>query len=340
MNQRMLKAVAVAMAILLAASGFAFAAAPTVDTETADTTTTSDWTDGTTVTNFNASADAESHIEASFDSTNPEIRIIDPATEETIATYGEGDLTQTGTGTGIYYYGVDVSHDELATVPMDANENKSIKVQFVNNTEVDSPDLTNITVFLENTGERAVVRVGSDAASNDDITSLDEEDTWLGLGDAVSRASVENENVGIDGSNTTVFVVYADDDVASAYEDSLGQKYFGYSEYSSGAWIAHQQLSVEDSNYMTYNEEAPEAVSDKDDATFGEYVTVNGEPATKITLGEEDFDGESTVDISTKGNDPYGYTARISGGAFGVTSYEDGWLSNIPGMGDDSDSDE
>lgn len=296
-------------------AGPALAAAPTVDTETTDTSTTSDLTDGTTVTGFEAASDNYSYIEASFDSQNASVKVIDPDSGDVIASNDSDAMEQTAaldtdtSGTNdTWYYAWNMSHDELATMPMDAGENKSVTVQFVNDTSLDNPDMTNITVYLENTNDRAVVRAGS-TATETGLADIDEDSpgTLASLVGAESEniSTVEGDNVGINGSQTEVLVVYADSEVAEPYETAAEDKktWFGLSSssYSAGDQIQNQVVIVEDHYYGVYSESVPDAATDVDSVTHATYETVNGEPAHRISLGDS-YEDESSIDVETKGN--------------------------------------
>ncbi|RDZ49521.1 hypothetical protein C5C07_20275, partial [Haloferax sp. Atlit-4N] len=70
-------------------AGGAFAATPSIDTTNdADSTTTSDWTDGHTVAGFEANASNYSYVEASFDTAldgKAKLEVLDPDTGDKVA---------------------------------------------------------------------------------------------------------------------------------------------------------------------------------------------------------------------------------------------------------------
>ncbi|WP_324662405.1 hypothetical protein [Haloarcula sediminis] len=323
--------------MITGSAGIAMAAGPTNDAETADTPSESDWVDGQNVTAFNASADEMAQLEAEFDSQNASTEIIDPESGDVIATYETGDegVTQTGAvdsdsdGTNeTWYYQFNVSHADLATMPMDAGENKDIRVSYVNNTAVDNPDRTNLTVTLENTNERAVIRAGSDAQTTG-LADLDTETSGFSIfAEEMSIAETDQPGVGVNGTETDVVVVYSDDEVAQPYSDAAANRSsflgFGTRDYESGEEIILHQVVVEDTNYAVYNEEAPEDVADNEDATYGTWTTVNGESAHVIELGAEDFEDTQSVEVQTLGNKEPGFGVDVvnyeQGGFLGLFS--------------------
>lgn len=334
-SQRQLKAAGLAVVLVLSVfTGATMAAAPTVDSEATDTSTESEWTDGTTEDQFNASANDQSYIEASFDSQSPAVEIIDPDSGVVHAEYDNSSLEQTAAidsdsdGTDdTWYYGGNVSHDDLATVPMDAGAEKNVTVSFINDTTAPSPDRTNITVTLNNTNERAVAYLGPDATTSG-LADIESDEPLIGiLASATDIATVEQDNVGIAGDETTVTVVYGNSEVASPFEAAADNKsrFFGLSstDYEAADPIKDQQVIVSDTHYVTYSEQAPDAVQDNEDATYGVYETVNGESAHRIELGE-DYADDQSVTIETVGNEKPGFTVD-------VVSFEDGYLASLLG---------
>jgi hypothetical protein len=304
--------------LLLAAVGGALAAAPAVDTETTDTASTSALNDGDTVTSFNASDTNISTLQADYDSDNPGIKIVDPETGDTIKTVTNssdpGYFTETDATAD--YYNTTFTEADFAAVPMDASENKTVTLRIINNTNVSSPDTTNITVYLENTDKRAVVT----ASETDPDTSTEETDPVLPWRDAETRANIDADSVGINGSNTTVYVVYTDDDAAAPYETAAANK-SGVTgdtfatDYSDGDRIRDHIVRVNDTPYAVFSATVAEDVPE--DTTYATYTTVDGEPAHAVTLGD-DYDSETAVDVETTGNDELSFFERVETEGVGV----------------------
>jgi hypothetical protein len=304
-------AVMLALAMMVAP---AMAAAPTVDTETTDTSTTSDWTDNTNVTDFDANASNSSYLEASFDSQNASIEIVDPETGTVHAMNDSDAMQQTAaldtdtSGTNdTWYYAWDLSHDELGTVPMDANESKAITVRFIDDTTLSNPNVTEITVYLENQDDRAVVYAG-DAAADGGVSGLDlstsMNEPWLGVfGNTEASTTIEANSVGL-GPNpnaTDVTVIAANTSNEDPFEQALSKS---YGSYSDGAFVPNHQLVINENKHAVFNNEAPEGVLDG--ATYAHTTTVDGHDAYMVSIGE-DYSNESSVDMTTKANKEYGW---------------------------------
>lgn len=299
---------AVALVALMAVSAVAFAAAPVVDTETTHTSTTSDWTDGTTVQDFEANASNTSHVEAEYDSTNPKMEIIDPGTGETVVSYTATDMNQTGENStaGTYFYAANVSHDELSGMPMDAGQNKSVTVRFTNNTSASSPATSNITVYLENQGDRTVVRVGETMADGNNVdfeaTGISPplfDSTFFDRGDI---ADIEQDNVAIGGNGSTTTFALANTTTADSFADGASD------DAESGDLLLTQQAFVEnsDGDLEPVRVYYGEAHSDADTSeTYGVY----DENSDEVTFYHgEDAENETSVDIHLIANDAYGAT--------------------------------
>jgi len=341
-SRRTALTLAMTAVVLVGASGVAMAAAPSVDTEATDTATQSALNDGDTVTTFNASASVNiSTLQASYDSTNPGIKIVDPETGDVIATYTNSSnpdyFTETGSASGNTYYNTTFSEADFAAVPMSASENKSVTLRLINDTTVDDPDVTNVTIFLENTDERAVV-TASESFAGADVEETDPSLLSSVLGaESENTSDVEADGVGVNGSQTTVYVVYHDDTVAEPYETAADNKsaWGGLSstDYESGDMIGDHIVRVEETPYAIYSDSAPERVLDASGATYAVYDTVDGEPAHRIELGDA-ADGESSLDIETAGNQELGFLESPEtfgdSGWFGLSMTADAGASTEP----------
>lgn len=328
------RGVAVLAAVLLLSVGAAMAA-PSVDS-------TSPLADGGTIDDFNASAnDQLPTLNASYATTKPEIQIIDPETGATIETFTNesdpGYFTQTG-GSGPYYYNTTFNESDFATVPMDAGEEKNVTLRLIDNSSLGDPgssDMTNITVTLNNTDERAVIRAG-DTSLDDGFAEITSEDPafWEIWASATEFSEVNPEGVGVGGDATTVYVVLENDSVADPFETAAEDKEGGWSwipgvgpsDYSEGDTIKDIQVGVGDGSvlFKNYYEAAPDSVADKEEATYGVYSSLNGEPTQEIHLGTEDFDDETSVDVMLVGNQGYAFDVPAWGDE--VRGYEDGGM--------------
>jgi hypothetical protein len=283
----------------------AMAAAPTPDSETANSPTTSDWTDGTTVPSFEANSSNTSYIEAQFDSTNASIEILDPNTGEVHASNSTLNQTYADATNNTWHYAWNLSHDALATMPMDAGENKSVTVKFINDSNHANPDTTEITVYLENQDDRAVVYAG-DAADAGNITGLSAstavDEGWFGLGSTSATTTVEADNVGlVNASGTRIDVIVANTSGEDSFSEADDQALWG--SYDTGEFHKGHQLHIANHNHAVFNQEAADYVVN--DYTYAVTSTINGNDAYRIHVAD-DYSGESTLDVKTVANDKYG----------------------------------
>lgn len=318
---RFIHKTAVALVVISLLVG-AVAAAPSVDTETTDSATQTELTDGDTVSNFNASDTAQlSTLSVSYDSDNPGIKVIDPDTGATIEYFKNSsdssyfsvyDATNNS-------YNTTFNESDFAAVPMEAEENKSVTLRLIGNTTKSSPNKTNITLHLNNTDERAVVYAADEVTGDDAPTGsattaeFDEDVTAFGVEtlasipgiDSHDVFSVDGESVGVNGSDTDIYVVYASDNASTAFSDAQDRKAWG--SYEDGDWVKTYQLSVEDTNYPVYLDEAPD---EEPDGTYGVTSSVgpSDTDAIKVELGD-DAEDETAVDVSSTANDAYGFLA-------------------------------
>jgi hypothetical protein len=227
-------------------------------------------------------------------------------------------------------YTFSVPNDELGTVPGDASENTTITVNAWGegadgsvNTSVDTFDAT-----LGFQDDYAVVYAGQSAADgNVDDVSLDTEsdDPFLGLSSLDDGASTmtEADNVGLGNTSdgTTVHVVVAntsdEDPFATAEEGGLLSSYD-----TEGAYMPTHQLMVEDTPHAVFNSEAPDALVDG--YTYATVGDRNGHDAYAVHV-DEDYEDESSLDVTTRANDEYGFVQKrsVRADAYG------GWLNSL-----------
>lgn len=306
-----LLAIGVALSVVALGAGLA-AAHQKVDQSTTDETATvqSEIVDGTSI-DFNASSDQNETVTANVTAgMDPGIKITINGSD-TVFHRNESGANQTSLAVnGSAYWNFTFSHDELADVPMDANENVTMDLT-VYNVSNETGQASTIQFYLNNTGDRAVIYVGDDQTDEDVTTDTEAETVTesraFGLLSERTSSTVEHDSLGIDGSTTTVYVVFANDTVATTYTDSLDRKWFGQSSYEAGDYVKFHQLYVEDNPHLVFNEEAPEAVTDNEDFTYGVFTEVDGQDAYEVTLGEEEYEDETSVDVVAHGNDAYGF---------------------------------
>jgi hypothetical protein len=296
----------VAALMLTAAAGPAMAATPVIDTESTNTTTTSDWTDGTTVTNFSASADDTSYVEVSFSSApsgEAGVKVVDQDTGET---YYQNESAVTTDDTN-NHYAWNISHDELSDIPVEAGMNKTVNV-----TVYDTQDMANATtiaVTLEATTDRSVAYLGDSALSTDDAEIVDKYSTLSEVSDAFNGSVVSFEQtLATDGSNTTHTFELANETADDSWNATTD------ADTQSGDWLVLTRLSAEDADGDTHY--IPVFANSKgewdfldDNESYAVYDTSSDE--VTVNLGEEFKDNEE-VTFEMRSNEAMGFNKAWS----------------------------
>lgn len=290
------------------------AATAAIDTETTDTTTTSDWTDETTLEGFNASANNSSFVEVTFDGAldgEARIAILDPSTadanKDMEAVYTNSSATETNASTNNYAW--NITHDELSDVPVTASANNSVVVKVW-----DSGDKTNATYFdlhLNTTDERTVLHYGDADVDSEDSVEITEKHPTLGnYFDRydVSKAAIEEDNVGIAGKNTTVTVVLDNESLQDSYADSFSE------DAEDGEFLPAMSFTANNGDIFVpvYLNEAPDDMPDfLDENAYGVFDA----DANTLTIhpnDDEDLDSEEELDVMSTGNEGLGFFQTAS----------------------------
>lgn len=267
-------------------------------------TSQSEVTGSTTVDNYDGSPLANGTVEGNVSSTDPAFRVIDAETDTVVETLKGDDLNQTTDGGSYYHYEGNVS-DAFEQVPINAGESKTFAVEIVDNYTLDDANETstfaNVTV---NGSTNRAVFAGTE--SNLDIVS-DEGTEFFGfsLWGAEDMTTFEEDDVGINGSGSTVELDVWDDNASEDFATSAEDK-------SSGDWIWTTQLWIEDeSAHKVYYESAPDDV-DSDD-TYGVYNPTTD--SVDVNVGEQ-YEDDDNVDIRIVGNDAFSISERFNN--FGI----------------------
>ena len=286
--------------VVTGSMGVVLAAAPTVDTETTETNTQSDLTDGTTINGFEANGSNETRVEAKFDSDKPKIEFQDPDTNEVLLTLDSDDLNETNSSQN--YYGDNLSHDEFSQFPMAPGENKSITVQFINNTNPSNPDTTNITVYFENSQDRGVVYVGESLASGNDVEIDSDGFTVL------NRSFFANEYFRIEhtvesgGSNATTTFALANTSVADRVSQS-------HEDATREEWVSSTLMTVDGEPVRVYDTTAPDDVANGS-STYAVYRSSTNEIVLHY---RDDYSAGDQVDVVLNANKGYIAQFRVYG---------------------------
>lgn len=323
MNSKLkLLSVFAVLAMVIAAPMGVMAATPTVDTTNdADSTTTSDWTDGTTVTGFTANASNESYVEVSFDSApsgSAVIKVLDPDTADTNASmevvYSNSSADTVNSTSNNYAW--NISHDELDDLPMESGENKTFTVMLTDSDDTDNA--TYIDVAFDNSEGRAVYRVGDSYADSAAFESEEahpylasiSESRWGG-----DTTTSEFGDVPTTATTNHTFSI-ANDTASTSAADALGDE-------ADGAWLADMEVTAEDNDGDEVT--IPVFVNEKgdwdfldDDEAYAVYDT-NSDRLTVYLSGDERFDEASTTTFTVTTNEDIGFRdARQMASAYGA----------------------
>jgi hypothetical protein len=282
-------------------------------------------TDGSNMTQFNGSDTEAYYLNRTWASNNPEIRVQDPESNETIRTWTKSDLSETvnDSTNGTYAYRANFTEAHLEEIEMDSGENKSIRFQMVANASVDEANetYTNWTVYAENVEGRTTYRLGQTAASNDDLALETDGIKIETLGWHLFKsdyAEFKQTNVPINGSGSNVTLHYANSTSVDALDQSA-------SDYSSGDWAKRTLVEVETTGGETVRMKAYKgSLPDDVDAQADSYALINEKQDTvKVHFGD-DFDGNTKVDsLAVRTNDDaWAYVSFYQTKIFGFDSLD------------------
>lgn len=292
MNLSNRKTAVLAALVMLVAAAAGGAAAAGVDNETTNTPPTSEVTDGTTITSFNASAQQNSTLTITVSSTNPAVRAINPATNNTVVTWLNTSTTMNQTyadaANNTYYYNLTIQHSDLQYMPINSGQNKSVTLQIVDNETLDDKNETvhNITVYLDGVPGRTVKRVTSDDAGEDGPLTLGSNGYQpLGFSIGVDEyATYDAEDVPINGTNSTITVKYVNESTISRLDTTT-------EGLSDAAWASGVMVKADGTWYKTYVNSVPDSAN-----TSRSYAIVDPSSNTVTFHAGDGFDGETQVD--------------------------------------------
>ncbi|SEW32907.1 hypothetical protein [Natrinema salifodinae] len=311
----------VALAGIGAFAGSSAAAEPTVDSDS-DLQDTDTWVD------FNASENTTQKINyTNTDAQDGALVVWDPDTGDNASdaqVHAEFDNSSDA-----FYernatadeYGFNLSGDDLETVPMEAGENKSVKVTIANQSdwEGENANLTTMDVTLDNTMERSVMYIGDHQVENEayGLSHTDKDPkTVAGINIPFTgeQATSLDTSRDIDGSNTTVYAYMANDSVASHFDDNFGS-------LDSATWSDDTLAQLgDDAAVKAYASSLPD---DLDSSTSAlKHDTSGSTDALVLELGDE-HDGESSIDMQVN-SDP-GFSDLFS--AYGLEAFSIGGFS-------------
>ncbi|MFC4553540.1 MULTISPECIES: hypothetical protein [Halorussus] len=303
------KFVALAIAALLVTGGMqgALAAKPSIDTETTNTTSTSEITDGSVIDVRNGANASDYHsIQYTADSENSKLKVTLNGSKEGDAVFyanSSAEVVDSASNT----YKVNFSEVELADVPRKVNQNVTLDFTIINNTAAANSDTTTIQVTLRNGANNSVVYVSDfDVEDSNDIETFNKNTTIAGLTIPFTTkdySQISDLDRNVNGSATDVTVVFGNGTVAEDYSNAVA------SDASEGDWLISQASLLSTTPVKVYNEEAPDSVSDGD--SYGVYSSdIGGQAGITYELGET-FEDEDEVTVNSFGNKNYGFSYSL-----------------------------
>jgi hypothetical protein len=280
-NQRRL-ALAGLLAILVVAAPPVAAQAPTVDTETTTTSTVSEVTDGMTVQNFTANGSLNSTLQASYDSTNPKVEVLNED-DEVITSYTAADMTKTGSTSTLEYYNLSVAHDVWDDVPITPGEDVEVHLKLYNNTEASTMDTTLVNITLSGASGRTVTPVADPGTT--EAVSVETPAFSLGFLDwGDTAATYKPSSVPINGSNSTVTVTYSNGTAIDALD-------LATTDADTGDRVKKVAINTDNGPVKAYVDEAPADVN-----TSATYAIVDPAANEVVIHTGEDYAGAASID--------------------------------------------
>lgn len=308
--------VLITVAVALAAVGLiAGGAAAATDTLAGD--------DTDVIEDFNASDD--DHVEyslasdaANFSEDGTDTVYLNMTVNDEHVEVSNGSIDDTASS-----YTFNLSHDEMGTIPGDAGENTTITVNAwgedsTTNTVNTTVDTFDATLMYED--GYAVVYIGDTATAGDvdgvTINANEADGILATFGLAKDTYAVEADNVGLGNTSagTTIHVVAANQSSVDAFTDAEDKR---LGSYESEDYIGSHLVQLEGHTHAVFFEDAPvdDLASDYTYATVGER---NGHDAYTIHV-DEDYDGESSIDVATTANSGPTFDFLVKRDAFGGT---------------------
>jgi hypothetical protein len=298
-NLNKTKSVLLVAIMLIAATGGALAAAPTVDTETTNTSTTSDLTNGDTQA-YNATTN--STIAWSADSTDSKI-IIEQGNDTLYSDTPESYSSSSGT----YYYNTTVDDDgsDYSGLDADAGESVTLNVTFINDTTAANPDTTNISFTFANGQVEAFEDVGASSVETPSDGGTFSVASLAFWSDNDTDPAKTDSTVGIDGNQTeTVTMSVAGTNMADALDVAAEST-------ESGDVIWASAASLEGDYLVMTNSEAPDTDWFNDSAAYATF-DADSEKLRYHNVDEWTDADAKDVELSATGNDGLGLSNTAS----------------------------
>jgi hypothetical protein len=233
----------VCLAAVLIIGGFgAVMVMPAAADAPANTTSSDIATDGTTtIQSFEANSSNMSQLvvaNANNSASTIEVEITKDNVTYYSAVEGDTEYTrlETNNANSNDVHQFNISHDTLAEVPMGINEDVTVNLTVWDQNDP-ANDTTETSFVLSNTDERSVLDTRSEAVDNPDvgaaITTLEDNPplNLSFLGESATNYRVDEQR-SVNGSTTDIIVPLQDSDLASRYDERVGDMDAGTPAFS------------------------------------------------------------------------------------------------------------
>lgn len=314
-----------AIFMVLLMIGAAFAMVPASVSALSDTDITYDDTEGDlagdgddVIEDFNASSEESTELAAEID-TSTTTGNLDEVTLNVTMAHDDGEETIeyaeiTASGDDIEDDTADwvttdhegavlnLSHDELEKVPMEAEENVTVTFNVEFETDDDDDDLAtdDFEVEIQNTEDRTVMHLHEDA---DDFGAVDTDEQDAALwqvftddDDVMDEHTIEDE-VGIAGDDTTITIFIDESDVSDDFADAA--------DHADDEDLLVTMTFTETDDYqpfMVFLNDPDDDLVDEDDDTYAVYD--DSDDVLVIHLGEDDWDDEEEIELLAANHHP------------------------------------
>jgi len=299
--------------LVVSSAGVAFAAAPSVDTETTDTVTTSDINDQDTIT-YN-STDAQRNLSFSADSANGSVKVLQDGTELAAYPNGSSSVTvQDAVVSGTYYFNSTFQDDfsDYGYIEVGEGETADITLQMVNDSNNADPDLTNVTVTLDNTGSNVAfarvndseVTVGEVSTTASILASVQQTVPLLDAEEPVDPIETTETDIAVNGSDhNRIKIGSVDAEADNALNSSVPEEGVGY---AAAVTVGDELVPV-----VSSGSDAPDWIETASET----YAVIEGDSNDKVVIynaGDSLSDDQSSVDVTVDTIDDVGVTEAFS----------------------------
>jgi len=303
---RPIAALAMVAIMLLATAGLGAATSPTVHTSGDGTVSdTSEITDGATIT-YNSSTNSTLTYRA--DSNNSSVTVLQNGTVLETFENGTDDeiaFVAHNATSGNDYLNFTLADDETGYPGIEAapGENVTLTYRISNDTSLDNPDTTNVTVYWDNDGNLTFTRFDSDHVETADRGTLGALATsilYLSSNVSVDPAQAERESVSVNGDTQDAVTVHVADADA---QDALSETHTLATD-TGLSWMGTASIGGDAVPVLAAGEDGPDWLGDNQT-----YATVSesGGEVVVHNAGDSLASDDSEVTINTVGSEAAGF---------------------------------